>query len=127
MTDQEIFDKVVAHLRKQGHKSMSEKLDAFTQIPICAYRAANGDMCAVGCLIENSEYKESFEGVNAMMILDGGYGADISLVERLYPHRRLLNDLQIVHDKMEVKDWEWGLARVAASLGLIYTPLPVQT
>ena len=122
MTDQEIFDKVVAHLRQQGHKAMSEKLDVFTQLPICAYRAKNGDKCAVGCLIEDEEYKETFEGVNALMILDGGYGADMPLVERLYPHRQLLNELQIVHDKTEVEVWERELQGVAARFGLIYTP-----
>ena len=106
---------------------MSEELDTFTRMQICAYRAKNGDKCAVGCLIEDEEYKESFEGVKALMILDGGYGADMELVERLYPHRRLLSELQVVHDKMEVENWEFGLKDVAKRLGLVYTPPTIHT
>lgn len=50
MNAQEIFDKVVNHLRKQGHRSLSED-------GRCLYRGSNGDKCAIGCIISDEDYQ----------------------------------------------------------------------
>jgi len=54
-TQQEIFDTVATHLLKQNDKS----LDSYGE---CRYRAEDGNMCAVGCLIDTKHYTSGFEG-----------------------------------------------------------------
>ena len=49
MFAQEIFDTVVEHLRRQGHRAYKEEYG-------CLYRLENGDKCAVGCLIPDHLY-----------------------------------------------------------------------
>jgi len=82
MTEQEIFDAVVRHLKKQGRRALNKDQ--------CVYRGSNGLKCAVGCLISDAEYTPSMEGhtVDA-----------ITLPERLRVHRRLLCHLQEDHDR----------------------------
>lgn len=58
MTDQEIFDKILFHLRKQGKAARDDTGN-------CAYRGAGGTMCAVGCLISDDMYDPAFEGLTA--------------------------------------------------------------
>ena len=87
MNDQEIFDKVAAHLIKQGGPARDENND-------CAYRAPNGRTCAVGCLIPDSAYDPDMEGRRAAdpVVLD--------VLESLYPGAdpALFSALQHVHD-----------------------------
>lgn len=54
LTNQEIFDKILNHLRKQGKASISDGGK-------CMYRGDNGNSCAVGCLISDEDYLESFD------------------------------------------------------------------
>ena len=51
MTNQEAFDKALAHMRAQGERSV----DAFTGD--CLYRSDDGLACAVGCLIPDSMWE----------------------------------------------------------------------
>lgn len=62
MTKQEVFDKVVTHLVRQGRQSV----DGIG----CAYRGEDSTMCAVGCLIEDKFYNGRLEGllVNNMSV-----------------------------------------------------------
>jgi hypothetical protein len=55
MNAQEIFDKVVTHLRTQGKQAKNTSDD-------CVYRRPNGLMCAVGCLIPDELYDPALEG-----------------------------------------------------------------
>lgn len=58
MNNQEAFDKMVTHLRKQKAKSVYDgAIDIF-----CCYRGSENRMCAVGVLIPDSEYKQEYEG-----------------------------------------------------------------
>ena len=86
MTNQEAFDKVVKHLEAQGWRKV-EGLGG------CMYRAPNGCRCAVGALIPDDQYCDSFEEKTVRWIKD-----DVPALEGL--NDMLLSDLQSFHD-----DW----------------------
>lgn len=58
---QKVFDQALAHLRKQGEKSM-EGMG-------CSYRGDGGLECAIGIFISDRKYKAWFEGKLAADIL----------------------------------------------------------
>jgi len=102
MEAQEIFDKVAAHLEQQRSTSIEEG-------GTCMYRGAVGKMCAIGCLIPDDKY-------NRQMEYQGVTGPDVKPVLEelgLYEHKKLLDDLQILHDKRDVQDWPDHLANIA--------------
>lgn len=141
MTLQEIFDTVVAHLRKQGRKSTTLVNQH------CVYRAPNGDKCAIGCLIRDEDYDRSIEGLTVravrhyigellhwpsdlgkrrtklLVALQNGVGElDNRKLE-------LLRDLQRVHDVWDgtsMINLEAGLMHVAGVFNLDYHP-PIST
>lgn len=55
MTQQELFDTVVAGLASQGFERSMGKEG-------CAYRGEEGRKCAAGWVLPNERYKESMEG-----------------------------------------------------------------
>ena len=55
---QEVFDKALTHLRKQGGIAVSSEDE-------CSYRGPAGSMCAVGCLILDEHYLPEMEGDSA--------------------------------------------------------------
>ena len=66
MTEQEIYDTIITHLRKQGHKSLLEtpiKRYGGKLVITCAYHGKDGDKCAAGILIADSDYTEKMEGI----------------------------------------------------------------
>ena len=54
MNQQEVFDKVVRHLLKQGERAISDN-------GRCAYNDSHGRKCAVGCLITDEAYNPDIE------------------------------------------------------------------
>lgn len=105
--NQAAFDKVVRHLLKQGEKSTI----LIDRIPTCAYRGPSGRMCAVGCLIPDSEYSPDLENEVA------------SDVRHRVPSLALLDvdllcDLQFVHDHRLPGAWPEELRGVADKHGL---------
>lgn len=66
MTKQEIFDTVTTHLFTQGKRADVGK-GSYTS---CRYRTGEGLKCAVGCLIKDEFYSETYEG-------SGVYDADV--------------------------------------------------
>lgn len=122
MTDQEIFDKVLNHLRAQGHRATNDAGK-------CVYRASNGDMCAVGCLIADGAYKADMEGGGVYRLLSKWPSA---LGLTIGPHdHKLLQDLQAAHDvhmprvgfdSPTAADWECEMEEIARKYGLVYTP-----
>jgi len=56
---QEVFDKVLTHLRKQGGVAVSSENGE------CSYRGTAGSMCALGCLILDEYYLPEMEGDSA--------------------------------------------------------------
>lgn len=121
MTPQEIFDTVATHLFTQGHRAFDDNLVQ------CAYKAQDGSMCAVGCLIRDY-YKPEMDR--------NPHGTDIRTVYSLYKsylpdwienNLILLGALQDVHDV----DYSWdsvdtlkdALKYVAVDHGLNYSVL----
>lgn len=130
MTPQEIFDKVVNHLRAQNSKAMGPNTEvhgANTTMAyradkmICMYRAPDGKKCAAGCLIQDDEYSEWMEGIS----MDGVIyhpRCPPSLYERLREHLNLIAWVQSIHDTNIVDQWESSLEFAARRFNLTYTP-----
>jgi hypothetical protein len=112
MTDQEIFDKVVNHLRKQGGKAVNDDGE-------CLYRAPHGKKCAFGCLMTDEEYTGRWEFRTARYLID----TEESL-QRFAPHKELIYTLQKIHDATSygVYKWEEKFKKCAEKFGLEYKP-----
>lgn len=115
-TAQEVFDQIVAHLRKQGKRSKD-----LTGTDSCMYRNQEGLMCAAGCLISEEEYDETK--------MDRDSEGDIGMGWRELVHKGIVPDahaemickLQNVHDSnTRPEDWEPGFKLVAGQFELEY-------
>lgn len=123
MTNQEIFDKVLTHLRTQGTAAVT----GFE----CTYRAQKDDgvhMCAVGCLIKDEFYDPVFEGEGATdprvaTAVSMSLGIQGSLDKTTM---NLLHDLQGAHDleldNFGLPSWERQMQSIAKGYELNYTP-----
>lgn len=116
MTEQEIFDKVVAHARKQGCKSRAIKDSGFWR---CLYRGPNGTMCFAGVLIPDEDYCEKMEGYAANCDVVANYFFKRGFTE---PQIVLIRNLQEIHDDVDVDSWEHSFVRTAKEYNLLYTP-----
>lgn len=100
--NQEIFDKVVKHLRLQNCKA--------TNGAFCVYRTSDNLKCAIGCLIEDEEYDLKMEGYLNLLLLFAQFPhLNISKLIRYEKDdntMHLLARLQVIHDKRNVEDWE---------------------
>lgn len=133
MTEQEIFDTVLTHLREQGEAATSAG-------DSCRYRGANGTACAVGCLIPDELYDPLIEGLGVGRIIEAvvpDYRQDQT--QELLPvfariknhigaeHLPLLNELQEAHDMdlyiSGLDAWEEEMHRIARDFDLKYTPV----
>ena len=99
-TLQDVVDKVKAHLVAQGRRCLdADKL--------CRYRGEDGTSCAVGCLITDEYYKDSFEGIG----IDGPVFKAVKCSLGIYPNKecsalyRVLSKLQAIHDASPPEDW----------------------
>lgn len=113
MTPQEFFTKTVQHLRKQGHRALGAD-------GRCAYRAPNGDMCAIGCHIPDELYDPQMEGKNFVhLLLFSPLAAKLQPVFQGVP-QQLIERMQITHDSMSSLPvlTEAAFARVAADFRL---------
>jgi len=112
-SNQEVFDTVVAHLRKQGRVSMG----AFDTR---AYLGFDGTKCAVGCLIPDDQYTPSLEGRNILDLV--GSGNVVLDPEDTGGTLGLLYALQIIHDTDPTTEWELKFGQTAQEFGIAYTP-----
>ena len=104
MNNQEIFNRVLSHIRLQ-------KVQAVGSREQCVYRGPEGTKCAVGCLIPDDVYNADMEGsvirevmYNSMYVpaLKDSLDA-IGIHQDQYP---LLAQLQDAHDgENQVVDW----------------------
>lgn len=115
MTPQEVFDKVAGHLLRQRVKSLRPAGH-------CAYRGADGLMCAAGCLIKDEHYKPALEGhtttreeVAAALVASG-----VPEGEGIFDWGGLLYELQQLHDARKVSYWPKGLALLARRHNLTF-------
>jgi hypothetical protein len=113
---QELFDKSVTHLRKQGVKSVNKSL-ADESGAFCSYRGDNGLMCAIGCVIPDKEYELGFEGKLASYVAKRG----VSTLQGLTA--RAMNHLQAIHDNDPTERWEGKWKNFAMLHNLKFTPL----
>lgn len=114
MTNQEIFDKVVAHLRQQKVRS--------TERNVCLYRSSIGLKCAVGCLIKDDAYSLDLEGkaasaieVRSALLASGVPSDDEDIIN-------MLRRLQSMHDDVHTDKWENTFAFIAGKHNLTYSP-----
>lgn len=143
LTLQQIFDKVLAHLRKQAVRS-SETLASGGAM--CCYRDPQGRMCAAGCLIPDNAYVPAMEARTAgpdlaqyaHAILAEGYtdlalgliagGVDVQDNDTM----SLVRKLQMAHDShmpdaagatpaRSAERWEAAMKRIARDFVLAYT------
>ena len=129
MTAQEIFDKVTTHLLTQMKQSKS-----MIGGGACVYRGPDGLMCALGCLIEDSEYSQGME-MTLSALLEQNL-CPKSMMNRLgitpageeFGHKTyggntyLLNQLQYVHDATKPDEWRDNLKKLAITLKLQFNP-----
>lgn len=116
---QEVYDKVAAHLLKQGRQSAHNFF--------CMYRDGKGNMCAVGCLIKDEHYNAEFEGirmadeaVKAALIASG-----IPVEDELSPMYEMLRHLQDMHDNFgSILQWPTELRLIAEYFNLFPYPRP---
>lgn len=104
MTAQEIFDKVTIHLLTQGEPSVNEATSS------CMYRGDGGRMCAVGVLIPDHAYDRRMEGKSITDVLSA-----FDNLQNLAPHTELLQQLQGVHDQLDLADWPEALDGIATN------------
>lgn len=113
-TKQEIFNKVVTHLRKQGRKAMRFVNNELGGSTFCAYRTSEGLCCAIGCLIPEDKYRPSMESgvvtynqeVQSVLLSEG-------INTSHAPTLGFLRTLQLVHDTNDFLQWEERLQEVA--------------
>lgn len=133
MNLQEIFDKVVNHLREQGCRSSRPGSRAF-----CSYRGENGLKCAIGCLIPDNLYHPKLEGRSILSIIkicDEIKDSPIHVTaknilnyigyvdktdEEKHKTKLLLIDLQQIHDCCIVSHWEYRFQKCAKEFNLKY-------
>lgn len=128
MTNQEIFDKVLTHLRVQGRASVEEGVG-------CMYRGPGGTSCAVGCLIPNYLYDPVIEGLSAdCSRTSKALGVSIASRDKFLAimdglgfndnQRSFLQRLQGAHDlklaERGIEAWEEKMAEIAFEEGLTY-------
>ena len=114
MTDQEVFDKVVLALRKQGRKST--KLNRYGH-RTCRYRGDYGRKCAAGHLIPDELYDRRMEQLGWTSVVERWPELQVMAIPNW-----LVCDLQAIHDNKPVQNWESCWQELANEHGLTYTP-----
>ena len=113
MTNQEIFDKALNGILRQGVPSMTDH-------GLCKYRGPNNTACAVGLFLtdEEAEAMDADPGMCAIKDLPRGL-----VPERLHPHMNLLADIQWAHDRASgrtpfVEEYKQSMRKVAKDWNL---------
>lgn len=122
MNKQEIFDKVVSHLRAQKKQALGSN-------HLCAYRGVDGTKCAAGCLITDEVYARHNNKDNTWPNSLEGRGVNYPLVSEALEAsgvptgaRTLVMTLQSVHDNEKPEYWEQNFFAIAKSFGLTLSP-----
>jgi hypothetical protein len=108
-TPQQVFDHIATHLLTQNAKSTDGAQG-------CLYRGKLGRRCAAGCVIGDSEYT---------IQMDGGFGENGTSWNDLIDdgiitqtaHRKLISEMQAIHDGFEVEGWKEQLEKYADHYG----------
>jgi hypothetical protein len=119
MNEQDIFNKVAAHLLKQNKASMIIGAHSF---PLCKYRSFDGLKCAIGCLIPDEDYDPAIDDGNGLEIGRALPYIGVKTRTEIGSYLPLLRKLQHIHDQHDPSTWAFQLAQLAADEGLTYTP-----
>ena len=111
MTNQELFDKVVAHARSQREKAVNEEGS-------CLYRGPRGLKCFIGALIPDDKYTPELEGRSGGGPIVGKvWGLNLEVPGQ----KDLSYKLQEIHDISPIVSWENEFELIAAAFNLTYT------
>ena len=94
MNHQKVFKKVAKHLNKQGHPAKDKHGS-------CVYKT-NGDMCAIGCLIEDGKYRQKMDNDRWSI---GNLIQKGVLPTECRGELSFLEDLQHAHDDTDPNEW----------------------
>jgi hypothetical protein len=113
MSAQEIFDKVVEHLAKQGKRARIAVSPGDFR---CKYRTPDGLKCAVGVLIPDELYDPEMDSgiVDILYILKQGKFPQLNLLIR---HMYLLAALQSIHDNEDNWAYPWKMPEELEACG----------
>jgi hypothetical protein len=113
-TEQEVFDHVVAHARRQGKKSgyIGEESGDF----LCMYRDGTGSSCFAGCLMTDQEYIDY--GVEKCES-DSWYTVTNEKVISSQ-NSDLIGKMQRIHDRCNIYSWEEHFKHLANAHSLVY-------
>ena len=116
MTQQQALDKSAAHLLRQGERADMRGDGAAGELA-CVYRAPDGRMCAIGCLIPDHNYHPEMENKDIRTLFDTFWEdmLDAGLDDE---HMTFYSDLQLVHDTYEPAQWVGALDKLAHEFGL---------
>lgn len=109
LTYQQIFDRSVGRLLKQGKKSGRSM--------VCQYHHANGRRCAIGVLIPKRYYSPKMEG-KSVGHLFRNFSIQMSNCGFSEVHKGLLQNLQGIHDSNPVHLWRQKFRDLAAQRDL---------
>jgi hypothetical protein len=116
MNNQQAFDTMVQHLRKQRQKSRNSGCGT------CLYRGPDGLKCAVGVLIPDELYSKEMEGqaIDRLLISERNTFPELS---KLFDgvNELLLDGMQDIHDFHEPDRWESHFKSIADEYNLNYT------
>jgi len=120
MDQQDVFNRVVAHAREQGRRSM-------LSTGSCAYRGEDGTKCFIGALITDEAYYWRLEcqGVSSHEVHEALAASGV-IVETT-EDRNLCSRLQTIHDGSGLhgdtqQEWETEFQTVALAFDLTYAP-----
>lgn len=115
MTNQAVFNKVVKHLLTQKKRSTVKLAN---NEMMCAYRGTNNLKCAIGVLIPNTRYRESFEGTGLFDPFSELGNPVLKAAGLTVEQGDLGEALQSVHDRVQPSRWPTALRRVAKDFNL---------
>jgi hypothetical protein len=120
---QQLFDKMAAHLLQQGSRALTIDCNGAQK---CVYRGDGGKMCAVGCLISDEAYTQSFEGTGIVgnpplqdaVERSQGYSTEFWAYSEAAALSKMLSAVQRIHDTVAPVGWKSELRHLAKKLDL---------
>ena len=101
MQVKDIYLKVKQHLLTQNEKA--QRFTEFSDLVGCAYKAKDGKMCAVGCLIK--DYNPNMEG-RVVEYLIAEFPNALGYLDLTHEKIDLLQELQVIHDGVSPQYWK---------------------
>lgn len=123
---QRFFDIAASGLLRQMEKSRSDGYSS-----VCAYRGRDGNKCAIGFLISDESYSSKIEGLSAtsLAVVERVFESHRELIDsnplsdyELHEIKVFLEQVQYVHDYIEIHSWRDEFKKIADKHGLEFTP-----